>query len=194
MRNHEGDDASPRLRGGQPNDRPHTLRRGQSETKQSASLPRPGSRALRRCDTLDRVPSHGVLPPPGNNRSSGPERFTGTLPNHRSGSNRFHQGNPDCIPMMEYPETSGPPTLHVPPETWRSATLPNGGGRVSNLPNGGGRGSNLSNGGGRYQYEQGAYNEGIELYAGESTDYYPDDRRTCKTGYIKYNSLSAAKY
>lgn len=142
----------------------------------------------------------------------GQERFTGTLPNHRSGANRFHQANPDCIPMMEYPDTSGPPTLHVPPETWRSTTLPNGGGsggargsalpsggggRGSTLPyNAGGRGSTLPNGGGggRYQYDQGGFNDGVEFYGDEGTDYYPDDRRTCKTGYIKYNSLSAAKY
>ena len=96
--------------------------------------------------------------------------------------------------MTEYTDhragggVNGSTTLSVPPETWRSSTLPNGG-----TGGGGGRA-------GRYQYDQTGleeYNNGAVVedeYGLESTDYYPDDRRTCKTGYIKYNSLSAAKY
>ena len=187
----------------------HTLRRGQSEAAGSgvggsASLARPASRAaaLRRCDT-DRIGGgqslgggHRTLP--NSHRShggGGPDRFTGTLPGHRSGANQFYQGNPDCIPMTEYTDhragggVNGSTTLSVPPETWRSSTLPNGG-------TGGGGGGRA----GRYQYDQTGleeYNNGAVVedeYGLESTDYYPDDRRTCKTGYIKYNSLSAAKY
>ena len=115
------------------------------------------------------------------------DRFSGTLPGQRLGQNvlsghrtvgGFQENlEPDCIPMTGFSDiNSSPPTLQVP--TWRA--------RPEGVPNGGGR----------FRYTGGESFGARPHYQDteEDVDYLLEDRRTSRTGYIKYNSLSAAKY
>ena len=120
------------------------------------------------------------------------DRFSGTLPGYKlgglqsvlpgsrpgGGGGGFHENlEPDCIPMIGYNDINSPPTLRIPTQPWRAGQggVPNGGGRLR-YP------SESLGARPRYQDPE------------EDVDYLLEDKRTSRTGYIKYNSLSAAKY
>ena len=119
------------------------------------------------------------------------DRFSGTLPGHKlgglqsvlpgsrpGGGGGFHENlEPDCIPMIGYNDINSPPTLRVPTQPWRAG--------LGGVPNGRGRLRYPSESlGARPRYQD----------PEEDVDYLLEDKRTSRTGYIKYNSLSAAKY
>eukprot|EP00090_Calanus_glacialis_P036292 TRINITY_DN61906_c0_g1_i1.p1 TRINITY_DN61906_c0_g1~~TRINITY_DN61906_c0_g1_i1.p1 ORF type:complete len:799 (+),score=94.62 TRINITY_DN61906_c0_g1_i1:179-2398(+) len=100
----------------------------------------------------------------------------------------------DCIPMIEYHNMnnsnhSSPQTLRVPREQWRGDSV----GRPKQKfaqPKGRGNPNNLE-----MQKRQNNYNNHTDQDPGNEVEYYPDEGgANSRHGYIKYNSIAAAKY
>ena len=131
------------------------------------TLPRGGQQARARHE----LGRSGTLPPP-------PQRFGYEMMNGQNGAE-------DCIPMIEYPDNSAhssPQTLRVPRPASQAGGGRGRGGRVRQRGRGRGGGPppppNPPN---QSQSEQ------------EQVAYYPQEGGA-RNGYIKYNSVNAARY
>ena len=83
---------------------------------------------------------------------------------------------------------SSPQTLRVPREQWRGDSV----GRPKQKfaqPKGRGNPNNLE-----MQKRQNNYNNHTDQDPGNEVEYYPDEGGNSRHGYIKYNSIAAAKY